>query len=88
MGKLKNKKVMPTLNRPSIDLDRTTSPREWKHVRADEVTEGDLVANLGSVIYTQATCRGEVMIEAGVPQFREYFFPEEEMLYAFVKKEN
>jgi hypothetical protein len=85
MGNLKNKKTIPTFTKPSTSLN-SEHGRKWKNIRADQVQEGDLVANLGSVIYTQETCRDEVMIEAGYPQSREYWFSADEILFAFVQE--
>ncbi len=85
MGRLKNKKTIPVFTKPSISLDAKHG-RVWKHIRADELKAGDLVANLGTVLYTQETCRNEVMVEAGYPQSRQFWFPADEVLFAFVKE--
>jgi hypothetical protein len=88
MGKLKNKVVKPTLNRPSIDLDRTHSPRVWKDVEAQTLDIGDTVAGMGLILYVGNTCRDEVSIEAGIPDAKDYFLNKTDIVKAFVKKEN
>lgn len=85
MGRLKNKKTLPVFKKPSTELN-SNHGRVWKNVRADQLEVDDIVANLGVVIYTQPTCRDEVMIEAGYPQSREFYFPADEILFAFVKE--
>lgn len=86
MGRLKNKKTLPVFNKPSATLN-TEHGKAWQHVRADRLQVGDIVANVGAIIYTQVTCRDEILIEAGYPQSREFWYAADEILYAFTKKE-
>lgn len=89
MGRLKNKRVKPTLNRPSINLDRTHSPREWKDVSVQDLAEGDIVAGRGQVVSIQPTCQDtEFALEVGVPDSTIIFVDYRDVLFAFVKKEN
>lgn len=85
MGRLKNKKTIPTFNKPSTSLN-SNHGKVWKNVRADELEAGDIVANYGAVIYTQISCRDDVSLEMGYPDSKTYFFPRDTIFFAFVKK--
>jgi hypothetical protein len=85
MGRLKNKKTLPVFKKPSATLS-SEHGKAWQNVRADQLEVGDIVANLGAVIYTQVTCRDEILIEAGYPQSREFWYRSDELVYAFTKK--
>jgi hypothetical protein len=87
MAGLKNKKARVDLSRPSIDLDRTSSPREWRDVSVLKLDRGDIVAGMGLIIDLQPTCRAEILIVAGVPERKEYWVADDAIVKAFVKKE-
>jgi hypothetical protein len=82
----RNKTVKPDLSRPKVDLDRTGVTREWRDVEVQDLVQGDTVAGMGVVVSTTPTCRGEIVLEVGLPATKTHFINESDILKAFVKK--
>ena len=76
------------LSRPVADLNVTGITRQWRDIQAQDVQEGDTVAGMGVVLTVLPTCRGEVFIEAGIPESKTHMLEETTVVKAFVKKEN
>lgn len=85
MGKLVNRKAKVDLSRPSVDL--TPTKRVWKDIQAQYLLEGDIVSGMGVVLVSTITCQGQVYIEAGLPESKEYFLKKQDFVKAFVKKD-
>jgi len=89
MAGFKAKKAkLPNGARPSVDFDRTHADREWKDVKAHQLDIDDIVAGMGVVLFVGTTCRDEIVIEAGKPDSKDYFLDRDQVVKAFVKKEN
>jgi hypothetical protein len=86
VGKLVNKRGRVDLSRPVVDLDRTHSPREWKHTTISRVQMDDTIAGMGKVNLIYEACDGTFFVEAG--EDTEDFFDADTEVFAFIKKEN
>lgn len=76
------------LSRPVADLNVTGITRQWRDIQVQDVQEGDTIAGMGVVLTVLSTCRGEVFVEAGIPESKTHKLEETTVVKAFVKKEN
>jgi hypothetical protein len=76
-------------NRPLANLDLTGITREWRKVKVQDLVEDDIVAGMGLVqAVTFMFDTNEVMLTVGYPNPKAEFVTADELLFAFVAKEN
>jgi hypothetical protein len=78
-----------TFSRPVADLDLTGVTREWRMVKVQDLQEDDIVSGMGLV---QAVAfmfdTNEIMLTVGYPDVKAKFLGRDELVFAFVEKEN
>ena len=86
MAGFKNKKTIPQFIRPATSAD--TVDRVWKDVFPTELSIGDIIPGIGVLvdIIAKSDCSGQVWLEAGIPESKDYFLDSAVLVKAFVKK--
>lgn len=88
MGRLKNKKSIPTFSKPRIEAGFQVA-REWKTVSARDLREGDIIAGAGLVVaHSMVYDPYQVVVRAGVPTSKMWIYKPNDKVYAFVRKDN
>jgi hypothetical protein len=88
MAGFKSKKPRTGFSRPTASGGEVVD-RQWRDVYPEDLQEGDLVAGMGVITFLipATNCSDEIYVEAGLPESKDYFLPNDVKVKAFVRKD-